>query len=98
MARMTKNRSHGTKRTGLKNPVPFVPPGWPDFVPFVPFVRLRGDPHEQDREAEVLARRDQVHPAADLFPMMSPDELKALGEDIKKTRAEGADRRRPSAG
>ena len=30
--------------------------------------------------------RDQinVHPAADLFPMMTPDELKALGEDIKK--------------
>jgi hypothetical protein len=25
-----------------------------------------------------------VHPAADLFPMMSPDELKALGDDIKK--------------
>jgi hypothetical protein len=24
------------------------------------------------------------HPAADLFPMMSIDELKALGEDIKK--------------
>jgi hypothetical protein len=29
--------------------------------------------------------RDQikVHPAADLFPMMTPDELKVLGEDIK---------------
>ena len=25
-----------------------------------------------------------VHPAADLFPMMNADELKALGEDIKK--------------
>lgn len=25
-----------------------------------------------------------VHPAADLFPMMAPDEKKALGEDIKK--------------
>jgi hypothetical protein len=26
----------------------------------------------------------KVHPAADLFPMMTPDELKALGEDISK--------------
>ena len=26
-----------------------------------------------------------VHPAAGLFPMMAPDELKALGEDIKRT-------------
>jgi hypothetical protein len=26
----------------------------------------------------------KVHPAADLFPMMTADELKALGEDIKK--------------
>jgi hypothetical protein len=26
----------------------------------------------------------KVHPAADLFPMMSNDELKALGEDIKE--------------
>jgi DNA-binding Lrp family transcriptional regulator len=26
----------------------------------------------------------KVHPAADLFPMMPPDELRALGEDIKK--------------
>jgi hypothetical protein len=26
----------------------------------------------------------QVHPAADLFPLLSPDELKALAEDIKK--------------
>jgi hypothetical protein len=25
-----------------------------------------------------------VHPAADLFPMMSPDELRELGEDIRK--------------
>jgi hypothetical protein len=26
----------------------------------------------------------KVHPAAELFPLMSPDELKVLGEDIKK--------------
>ncbi|MBR1286070.1 hypothetical protein JQ597_28865 [Bradyrhizobium sp. AUGA SZCCT0177] len=26
----------------------------------------------------------KVHPAADMFPMMTADELKALGEDIKK--------------
>jgi hypothetical protein len=26
----------------------------------------------------------KVHPAADLFPMMSDEELKALGERIKK--------------
>ena len=26
----------------------------------------------------------KVHPATDLFPMMSPDELKALGEDIRQ--------------
>ena len=26
----------------------------------------------------------KVHPAADLFPMMPPDELKAFGEDIKR--------------
>jgi hypothetical protein len=27
--------------------------------------------------------RIKVHPAADLFPMMSPEELRELGEDIK---------------
>ena len=26
----------------------------------------------------------KVHPAADLFPMMSPDEIKSLGEDIQR--------------
>lgn len=33
-----------------------------------------------------MAWRDvlPVHPAADLFPTLSPDELKALGEDIKR--------------
>ena len=25
----------------------------------------------------------QIHPAAELFPLMTPDELRALGEDIK---------------
>jgi hypothetical protein len=25
-----------------------------------------------------------IHPAAELFPLMAPDELRALGEDIKK--------------
>jgi hypothetical protein len=36
-------------------------------------------------KTETKSWRDQikVHPAADLFPMMSPDELKTLGEDIK---------------
>ena len=33
-----------------------------------------------------------IHPAADLFPMMSPDELKALGEDIRRNGYDGADR------
>jgi len=28
--------------------------------------------------------RLRVHPAADMLPMMSPEELRALGEDIKK--------------
>jgi hypothetical protein len=28
-----------------------------------------------------------VHPAADLFPMMTPDEITALGEDIKNNDA-----------
>jgi ClpX C4-type zinc finger len=27
-----------------------------------------------------------VHPAADLFPLMAPDELKGLGDDIKKSK------------
>jgi hypothetical protein len=27
-----------------------------------------------------------IHPAAEMFPLMSPDELQALGNDIKKTR------------
>jgi hypothetical protein len=26
-----------------------------------------------------------IHPAAELFPLMSPDELRELGEDIKAT-------------
>jgi hypothetical protein len=26
----------------------------------------------------------QIHPAAELFPLMTPDELHALGEDIKR--------------
>jgi hypothetical protein len=34
---------------------------------------------EHEHQAEVLP----VHPAADLFPLMSTDELKAVGEDIK---------------
>ena len=33
-----------------------------------------------------MSWRDQykVHPAADVFPMMSDEELEALGDDIKK--------------
>ena len=30
-----------------------------------------------------MARLIKIYPAADLFPMMSPDELKTLGEDIR---------------
>ena len=37
-------------------------------------------------DAQARSWRDvlPVHPAADLFPMMTADELKALGEDIKR--------------
>lgn len=31
-----------------------------------------------------MSWRDHIHPAADLFPMMSEPELRQLGEDIKK--------------
>jgi hypothetical protein len=38
------------------------------------------------KQAPARSWRDvlPVHPAADLFPLMSPDELKVLGEDIKE--------------
>jgi hypothetical protein len=41
---------------------------------------------EASPNTQVVSCRDvlKVHPAADLFPMMPADELKALGEDIKK--------------
>jgi hypothetical protein len=41
---------------------------------------------EGDGAHPVKSWRDvlPVHPAADLFPLMTPDELKTLGEDIKK--------------
>jgi hypothetical protein len=38
------------------------------------------------KNSEPKGRRDHlpVHPAADLFPLMSEPELRELGEDIKK--------------
>jgi ParB-like chromosome segregation protein Spo0J len=43
-------------------------------------------PQPSDPQAAPRSWRDvlPVHPAADLFPLMSPDELKVLGEDIIK--------------
>jgi hypothetical protein len=51
----------------------------------------RAEAHNQQPQnktplAPVKSWRDvlAIHPAAELFPRMTPDELKALGEDIKK--------------
>jgi len=51
----------------------------------------RAEAHNQQPQnnsplAPVKSWRDilPIHPAAELFPRMSPDELRALGEDIKK--------------
>jgi hypothetical protein len=43
-------------------------------------------PNQELRALEGMSWRSvlQIHPAAELFPLMSPDELRALGEDIKK--------------
>ncbi|HKD36733.1 MAG TPA: hypothetical protein VKB78_08025 [Pirellulales bacterium] len=41
---------------------------------------LAGDGRERKIARDVLS----IHPAAELFPMMTADELKALGTDIKK--------------
>ena len=37
------------------------------------------------RQATAKSWRDvlPIHPAAEMFPLMSPDELRVLGEDIK---------------
>jgi hypothetical protein len=44
-------------------------------------------PQPQDPEAAPKSWRDglPIHPAADLFPRMSADEVRALSEEIKKS-------------
>ena len=43
-------------------------------------------PQSQNLQARTTSWRDRlkIHPAAELFPLMSADELRELGEDIKK--------------
>jgi hypothetical protein len=42
-------------------------------------------PQQEPAEARASWRDTlSIHPAAELFPRMSPDELRALGKDIKK--------------
>src|SRR5262249_54465574 len=50
--------------------------------------RQRGDTPMTALSKPIPSWRDvlPIHPAAEMFPLMSPDELRALGEDISKNK------------